>query len=433
MKFYKLGIVLSIFLFSFFVIPNSKAINTSLNTFKTIEYSNEYYLSNNLTLSYPSESNLYKTKYYTGNYTNYLNCSYQNSLLAYDYTSQSNYTKYIVNQFYFNLTEFNSRNITNYIQNYTIQLNYESNNTLQYFNTFNFSIQMNNISISNNIDYNYYNYTFDTTNYLDIQLHTYFYNNYTFSRAYFYNDTNLLFTYYYSAIQLNNLSGIENIYLHSFNFTSNCNINSLKGIRFMYINQTIQFSNFINFPLWNDDFFYNMDISLIKLPFWLWLILTISVGLIWMYVKELMRINNTQIQYKLKVNLIFTLIEFILILLLTDRISIYLVDSDETSLIFTLLNALLFGMYLNICGLASGGLLKKSYMKFSVITIVLFSSLFVFGIASFYIEFNYPFNLLLFYNKFSTSTLHGLYFYEYNFFGLLGGIYLLSFILESEV
>ena len=123
-----------------------------------------------------------------------------------------------------------------------------------------------------------------------------------------------------------------------------------------------------------------------------------------------------------------------LFLLTMDSISIYFTigNENESNFIFTLLNALIFGVFLNIVGVNGKGIFRKTTVKGGTILILTILALSGFGFFGFLFIFNFPLNALFFYDIFSTSTPHGIRFFISNilFFIL---ILFFSFLTESEV
>jgi len=412
------------------LIPNSKGLTYSFINFKDNPSHTSFYLSTNLTNT--EKDDYYRILYDIGNYTepDFLNCSFQEKLIGYNYSIQSNYTKYLVNQFYLDFSEREINNTINFTYSIKNQVKYLSNNSESYQNDFYVYISNFNLTIKNNLDLFQYNYSFNTNTTLDIQLHTYIRDNYSFSRMYIYNNSELLLKQPFTAFN----NSFDNFYLSYQELLSNVSYTEFYGLRNMYYNSTLEFTNFISFPLFLDTYFFDTSIiRKVKIPFFIFLILLFIEILIWLYVKNVMRKSYTQFQIKLKWNIVFGVIAFVILLFATDRISIYILLVSEGNLLFTLLNALCLGVYLNAIGLSGGNFFKKAYIKISILLIVAFCSLFVFGLSDFYIQFNFPFNLLFYgYNKFSTATIDGIYFYYLNLVGFFGLVYLLSFILESE-
>ena len=127
-------------------------------------------------------------------------------------------------------------------------------------------------------------------------------------------------------------------------------------------------------------------------------------------------------------------IEILLLLLAIDSISIYLTIGSEVenSFVFTLLNALIFGVFLNVVGLNGNGIFKRLTIKGTTLFILVFTSILGFGFFGLLFYFNFPLNYIFNYDIFSTSTADGIRFFSSNFlFFML--ILFFSFIVESEV
>ncbi|MBY9008142.1 MAG: hypothetical protein KGD63_15485, partial [Candidatus Lokiarchaeota archaeon] len=127
-------------------------------------------------------------------------------------------------------------------------------------------------------------------------------------------------------------------------------------------------------------------------------------------------------------------IEILLLLLALDSISIYLTIGSEVenSFVFTLLNALIFGVFLNVVGLNGNGIFKRLTIKGTTLFVLVITSILGFGFFGLLFYFNFPLNYIFNYDIFSTSTADGIRFFASNFlFFML--ILFFSFIVESEV
>jgi len=100
-----------------------------------------------------------------------------------------------------------------------------------------------------------------------------------------------------------------------------------------------------------------------------------------------------------------------------------------------MLNALIFGMYLNVCGFQFNKMMSKSFFKYTAVVFLLFMIVQGFGLWGFRFTFNVnkPLNFkLLSYHVYESNSEKGIKFFYYNIFQFLI-IYFLSFMLESEI
>lgn len=114
-------------------------------------------------------------------------------------------------------------------------------------------------------------------------------------------------------------------------------------------------------------------------------------------------------------------------------IKIFVTIGNETgteSWIFTIINALLLGMYLNICGI----LTSKKYNPTRVLFffVLIFLAVSGFGYLGLLIEFGSPVDTILFYYKYQGNSAHGIFFFSYNII-LFTLIYFISFITEGDI
>lgn len=118
-----------------------------------------------------------------------------------------------------------------------------------------------------------------------------------------------------------------------------------------------------------------------------------------------------------------------------NSIAIYLTvgnNVSNSSWIFTLLNALIFGVYLNIIGYGGGNIFKRNALRTLLLVVLVILCFSGFGYFGLLVKFNFPFNLLFFYDIFSTGTVHGIRFLSFNIL-LFIVILFFSFLLEREV
>lgn len=115
-------------------------------------------------------------------------------------------------------------------------------------------------------------------------------------------------------------------------------------------------------------------------------------------------------------------------------IQVYIVIGAEGlhkgNLLFTLLNGLIFGMYLNILGFT----LKSERMWIKALLIFTLIWLFTNGFGGFgiYIKLNAPLDSVFLYTKYQTNSVLGIRFFINNIL-LLSTIFISSFLIESEV
>jgi hypothetical protein len=169
----------------------------------------------------------------------------------------------------------------------------------------------------------------------------------------------------------------------------------------------------------------------VKIPYYVYLILTIiPLIVIIIYGKWY---KNDKIKQIKGISLCSLSIVGLLLMAL-DTISLYLTigNTSESSWIFTVLNALIFGVFTSIVGLNGKGIFKKTSVKGSTLFILVVLALSGFGYFGLLVVFNFPLNILFIYDIFSTSTSHGIKFFSSNilFFIL---IIFFSFLTESEI
>lgn len=130
------------------------------------------------------------------------------------------------------------------------------------------------------------------------------------------------------------------------------------------------------------------------------------------------------------------LTKFILVLLagliiclifIYDIIEIYIsVNSDNSNFIWSILNVLIIGIFMNIIGIGSS--MKQVNRTFLLLAVV-YLAIVGFGYFGFLIKFNLPF---LIYKKYETNTIRGIYFLTLNIVFLLL-VFFISFLSESDV
>lgn len=124
------------------------------------------------------------------------------------------------------------------------------------------------------------------------------------------------------------------------------------------------------------------------------------------------------------------LIGFLLIFMY-EIVVIYISIGKETgteSWIFLVLNVLLLGIYINVCGFRSKSTNAERYLFLSILVILSLSGL---GYLGLLIKFNPPISDYLLHDIYQSNSVEGIYFFTYNFL-LFTLIYFLSFITEKE-
>jgi len=126
--------------------------------------------------------------------------------------------------------------------------------------------------------------------------------------------------------------------------------------------------------------------------------------------------------------LLFFGVIFFIILLATGTIKIlFFAGSQESSILYTLLNALVFGVYINALGIFNKGTKKLKY-KLIILSVAILIMITGFG----YFDFQIHFNLWFFaYRIYSSSSVHGILFFWINLY-FWSAIYFLSYMTESE-
>lgn len=123
--------------------------------------------------------------------------------------------------------------------------------------------------------------------------------------------------------------------------------------------------------------------------------------------------------------------------LLYVEIIIIEINSEKyyKGLLFSMLNALIFGMYLNVCGFGFNKIMSKSFFKYTAFVFILLMTVQGFGLWGFRFTFqvNKPLNFnLLAYNVYESNSEKGILFLTFNIY-IFGIIWFLSFLLESEI
>lgn len=413
--------------FSFFIFLS---LITSINSFslyffnfEKLEYNNS--TSSNLFLDLDSTNNddYYRQYYNVGNFSNFVNeTTYNINYINQNY-SLNEYSSYLVNQIYFDLDN-------TVLRNYSLDMNYSllDNQLLVYNYSYNIGILNNSIFIDGYNITALSNYSLDIYDSIEFNTHIRLYNEKIYSKVNVYCNNLSLYQYNYTDVSIENMSySLSKI--NSLAIQNSYNYSEILGIRSIFYNGNYNFSTFIDLPL----FFYEIDFGVsydfrVKIPFYIYLIAIIVLFFILLY---LYRIIQDKLKFY-KILLVFVVIDVFLFLLLFDVMSIYILGSSEGKFLFTILNALIFGVYLNIIGFSSSNLFSKFSLKISFLTLLIFISLSGFGYLGFLVQFNFPLSLGLVHNKWSTATIDGVLFFLFNGYIFII-IYFLSFITESEI
>jgi len=135
----------------------------------------------------------------------------------------------------------------------------------------------------------------------------------------------------------------------------------------------------------------------------------------------------------LKVFLLSVFIVLLLLLFSLEIIIIYITLGTETgseSWIFVLLNSILLGIYLNVCGLKFGSN-KNELMKYMILFCLVYIALSGFGYLGVLIEFREPISDYLNYRFIQTNSTIAIEFIIWNIV-LFILIYFISFMVEKE-
>jgi len=146
------------------------------------------------------------------------------------------------------------------------------------------------------------------------------------------------------------------------------------------------------------------------------------------FLRAIRNYNYERLKQDVKFWLFFGVIIFALILFLTGTIRIvFTAGSEESSILYTLLNALVFGVFINSLGIFNKGI-KGLKIKLGILIVAIIVVLTGFG----YFDVQIHFNLWFFaYKIYSSSSAHGIYFFWLNLY-FWSIIYFISFITESE-
>ena len=131
--------------------------------------------------------------------------------------------------------------------------------------------------------------------------------------------------------------------------------------------------------------------------------------------------------------LVYSAVIILFLLIFVFRVIVlYITAGKETgseSWIFTICNALLLGIYINVIGFQSN--ISNNAIRYIIIFTLVFIALSGLGYLGILIEFRKPVSDILFYNEYQSNSAKGIYFFSFNvlFFIL---IYFISFITESE-
>jgi hypothetical protein len=102
-------------------------------------------------------------------------------------------------------------------------------------------------------------------------------------------------------------------------------------------------------------------------------------------------------------------------------------NTQKLGFLWTILNALVWNVYINALGVFNTGI-KKSTYKYSILIIGIFIILLGFGYFNVVIRLNF---IIFLYPEFSTSSDSGIWFFWYNIY-LWIPIYFITFLIESE-
>jgi len=138
--------------------------------------------------------------------------------------------------------------------------------------------------------------------------------------------------------------------------------------------------------------------------------------------------NYEQLKQDVKFWLLFVGVIVVIILFLTGTIKIYFIaGSEESSILYTLLNALVFGVYINALGIFNKGIKK---LKYKILILIFAVFIVICGLA--YFDIQVHFNLWFFlYKIYSSSSVHGINFFWINLY-FWSAIYFISYMTESE-
>lgn len=145
-------------------------------------------------------------------------------------------------------------------------------------------------------------------------------------------------------------------------------------------------------------------------------------------INELRYYDYNHLKNEMRFYFILCVIIIFIIMLISGilRISIF-IGSKDSSIVFTVLNALVFGAFLNSLGLFNYGIRKKNW-KYIFMFIFIIVMLLGFGYFNIEIQCNFWF---LAYKTYSTSSGKGIAFFVLNFY-LWFAIYFLSFLVEGK-
>lgn len=135
----------------------------------------------------------------------------------------------------------------------------------------------------------------------------------------------------------------------------------------------------------------------------------------------------------LKVIFLVIFINLFLLLFAIEVIIIYITLGTETgseSWIFVLLNSILLGIYLNVCGLKFGSN-KNEIMKYTILFVLVYIAVSGFGYLGVLVEFREPISDYLNYRFIQTNSTIAIEFIIWNIV-LFILIYFISFMVEKE-
>lgn len=146
-------------------------------------------------------------------------------------------------------------------------------------------------------------------------------------------------------------------------------------------------------------------------------------------IKRLRELEWSKIKKFIKFYLILFVIFIIIIMLLTTGIVIEIHWQERNiSFVFTIANALVWYIYINLTGLFNKGIRKLSW---KLILFAIFILLMLSGFGFFNLEFHFNFAWFFIYKTLSTASPDGIYFFFLNIYFWIS-VFFISKLLESE-
>ena len=387
---------------------NLSSYELMFNTSQVLETKNQFILSSNVSKYISNENNIQLHILNLGNYQFDLLIDFINIKLNY--------------------TIENSQEFKLYYQKLNIDLVKQSNILLNQFEL--------RYKTNINIDLTLCFYNYSNNQWINSTLNSIItFKNYTYEYNYFLNGSYFIIIRATSSVPFTLFLEYINfrIYIPTIiSFERNFNEVGSYAYRFIifYYNETILTNytqEWIYFTVVISPFLYYG----IKIPFYIYFILIFIPIILIILFRKWYITNKPRL---IKSYIINGLVIGILLLLGFDSISVYLTigNVQDTSFVFTLLNALVFGVFLNIIGLNGKGIFRKTTIKATTLILLVLLAISGFGFFGLLFVFNFPLNLILTYNIFSTNTVHGIRFFGYNIL-LFVLITFFSFLTESEV